>query len=136
MNRSRYRKTWIARRSTHNHHPLRVIKMRFTSLFLTRTRLGFKAAAVSALLLLLIAASAVTYLWLRRNASTCTGQFELAIIGGEILDGLGSPAIRADLGIRDKRIVCIGTIDRSQAARVIDAGGFTIAPGFIDVHTH
>jgi len=109
--------------------------MRFTSLFLTKTRLGFKAAAVSALLLM-IAASAVTYLWLRRNASTCTGQFELAIVGGEILDGLGSPAIRADLGIRDKRIVCIGTIDRSQAARVIDASGFTVAPGFIDVHTH
>src|SRR5438552_2880299 len=114
MNRSGYRKTWIAPRSSHNHRLSRVIKMRFTSLSLTKTRLGFTAAAVSAVVLL-IAASAVTYLWLRRNASTCTGQFELAIIGGEILDGLGSPAIRADLGIRDKRIACIGTIDRSQA---------------------
>src|SRR5882724_9313233 len=100
MNRSRYRRIWIAHsRSSHNLRPSRVTKMRFSSLFLSKIRLGFKAAAVGALLLL-IAASAVTYLWLRRNASSCAGQFELAIIGGEILDGLGSQAIRADLGIR------------------------------------
>jgi N-acyl-D-amino-acid deacylase len=40
------------------------------------------------------------------------------------------------MGIRDKRIACIGTFDLSKAQHIINASGLTIAPGFIDVHTH
>jgi N-acyl-D-amino-acid deacylase len=104
--------------------------------FLSRVRLDLKAVIVSGLFLFLVIASSATYLWLHASSSSCAGEFDLAIIGGEIIDGLGGPAFRADLGIRDKHIVCIGTINISQAAQVIDATGLSVAPGFIDVHTH
>ncbi len=62
--------------------------------------------------------------------------FDLVITGGRLVDGTGNPWFVADLAIRDGRIVEIGRIERSRAKRVIDAAGFIVAPGFIDVHTH
>ena len=44
-------------------------------------------------------------------------------------------AARADVGIRDGRIVAIGDVDE-QATRTIDADGLVVAPGFVDIHTH
>ncbi|MDX6443910.1 MAG: N-acyl-D-amino-acid deacylase [Blastocatellia bacterium] len=74
-------------------------------------------------------------LWFRRS-SGCSGNFDLAIIGGQIVDGLGGRSFKADIGIRDKRIACIGIVDPKHATEVIDATRLTITPGFIDVHTH
>lgn len=51
------------------------------------------------------------------------------------MDGSGAPGRVADVGIRDERIASIGQSDES-AARVIDAAGLVLAPGFIDLHTH
>jgi N-acyl-D-amino-acid deacylase len=66
----------------------------------------------------------------------CAGSFDLLIRNGQVLDGLGHDPLRADVGVRDGHIACIGSFEGAEAARVIDAAGGIVAPGFIDVHTH
>ena len=62
---------------------------------------------------------------------------DLLIVGGSLLDGTGSRAVRADVGIKDGRIVRIGRLRGETAATdTIDASGRIVAPGFVDVHTH
>ncbi|HXG94227.1 MAG TPA: D-aminoacylase [Blastocatellia bacterium] len=65
-------------------------------------------------------------------------KLDLLIKGGSVIDGSGSNAFRADVGIRGDRIVFIGDAAKSgmSATRTIDATGLIVAPGFIDPHTH
>ena len=60
-------------------------------------------------------------------------RYDLIVRGGEVLDGTGQPARRADVGVTGDRITAIGDLASAQAARVIDATGLVVAPGFIDV---
>ena len=62
--------------------------------------------------------------------------FDLLIQGGRVLDGTGNPWFPADIGIRDGRVVAVGTLGGAQATRVVDATGKYVAPGFIDLHSH
>jgi len=66
---------------------------------------------------------------------------DLVIENGSVLDGLGGDAIDADVVIVGDRIVFIGDAaftgeDRARIARTVDAAGRTVAPGFIDLHSH
>jgi N-acyl-D-aspartate/D-glutamate deacylase len=63
---------------------------------------------------------------------------DLVITGGTIVDGSGGPPERGDIGVTDGRIVFVdtGPQPRRQARETIDAAGLTVAPGFIDLHTH
>ncbi len=58
------------------------------------------------------------------------------IRNARVLDGSGSAAEVLDVAIRDGRICGIGTNLDGSADSVVDARGLSLAPGFIDVHTH
>ena len=62
--------------------------------------------------------------------------YDILIRGGTVVDGTMVPRQRADVGIRDGRIVEIGKIASRDAGRVLDADGLIVAPGFVDLHTH
>jgi len=60
---------------------------------------------------------------------------DLVIRGATIVDGLGHDPRRAEIAVKDGRVVEIGEI-RADATEVVDAGGLTLTPGIIDLHTH
>jgi N-acyl-D-aspartate/D-glutamate deacylase len=61
--------------------------------------------------------------------------YDLKIVGADIVDGTGRERFRGDIGIRDGRIAALGAAPGS-ARETIDAGGLVAAPGFVDIHTH
>lgn len=60
----------------------------------------------------------------------------LAIRGGMVLDGTGAAARRADVLVAGGRIAEVGERVDTGSARVIDASGAFVTPGFIEGHTH
>ena len=61
--------------------------------------------------------------------------YDLLIKNGAVIDGTGAPRFAADVAVKDGTIAGIGKIG-DAAAKVIDAAGCIVAPGFIDPHTH
>jgi len=61
--------------------------------------------------------------------------YDLLIKNGVVIDGSGGARYRADVGVSAGRIAKIGRINE-KAARVIDAEGHVVTPGFVDGHTH
>jgi N-acyl-D-amino-acid deacylase len=63
---------------------------------------------------------------------------DVVIRGGTVIDGTGTPPVKADIGITSDRITTVGDIpaSASESSKVIDATGLHISPGFIDVHSH
>jgi dihydroorotase/N-acyl-D-amino-acid deacylase len=59
--------------------------------------------------------------------------YDIVIRNGRIIDGTGSPWTSGDIGVRAGRIAAIGRLEGVKSARVIDAGGMIVAPGFIDM---
>ena len=69
-------------------------------------------------------------------ASAQGTRYDVVIRGGQIIDGTGSPRFAGDVAIAGGRIVAVGRVPEAPVARVIDARGLIVAPGFIDLHTH
>lgn len=63
---------------------------------------------------------------------------DLLLRGGSLIDGTGSAAFRADIGIAGDRIVFVGDAanEKIEADRTVDVAGQIVSPGFIDPHTH
>ncbi|HEX5215743.1 MAG TPA: D-aminoacylase [Vicinamibacterales bacterium] len=62
--------------------------------------------------------------------------FDLLIVNATIVDGTGAPARPGTIAIKDGRIVRVAPSVAGAARERLDAIGLTVAPGFIDVHTH
>jgi N-acyl-D-amino-acid deacylase len=79
----------------------------------------------------LIAAGLLLFAGARAQAAGAA--FDVVIRGGTVYDGSGAEGRRADVGIRGDRIEAVGDLSRAQAARVVDAAGLAVAPGFINM---
>jgi imidazolonepropionase-like amidohydrolase len=71
-------------------------------------------------------------------AISVAGAQDLVITNARILDGKGGVVERGSVVVRDGRIasVAAGAAANVPGARVIDAQGRTVMPGFIDAHRH
>src|SRR5688572_14243495 len=58
------------------------------------------------------------------------------IQGASVVDGSGAPARIADVRYTDRRIVAVGTLEPQSSEHVVNGRGLTLAPGFIDTHSH
>ena len=70
------------------------------------------------------------------STEPATDPYDLVLIGGEVVDGTGSPARRADVGIRGDTIAAVGDLSEAIADETIDVSGLVVSPGFIDMHSH
>ncbi|MCH8111168.1 MAG: D-aminoacylase [Proteobacteria bacterium] len=64
--------------------------------------------------------------------------FDVILTGGTVVDGLGTPKFRGDVGIKGERIIAISTeaLNADDAVVSVDVSGLVISPGFIDNHAH
>jgi N-acyl-D-amino-acid deacylase len=73
----------------------------------------------------------------QEEAPTCANEAPGFLISNvNVIDGSGSPAVAASVRISDGIISAVGTLDACEGEDVVDGGGQTLAPGFIDTHTH
>ena len=61
--------------------------------------------------------------------------YDLIIKNGRVIDGVFTPEYIADVAIKDGKIVKIAD-NLSGAAKIIDASGLVVTPGFFDSHSH
>ncbi len=84
---------------------------------------------------LLLAAVAVAASWPAPIHSQGPA-FDLVIRSGRVVDGTGGPWFVADVGIKGDTITAVQPRLNAAGARVIEAQGLVVSPGFVDVHTH
>ena len=60
---------------------------------------------------------------------------DLVIRNGTVVDGTGSAPIAGDVAIDGDSIAAVGEV-KDAGKEEIDAKGFVVTPGFIDLHTH
>ena len=67
-----------------------------------------------------------------RSTAANAPAYDVVLRNGRVLDGAGNPWIAADIAVRGGRIARIGRVE-GEGRREIDASGFYVSPGFIDM---
>lgn len=67
------------------------------------------------------------------SACSAAPDYDVLIRGGRVYDGSGTPGVAANVAVRGDAIAAIGVADDVRAARIIDATGLVVAPGFINM---
>ncbi len=62
--------------------------------------------------------------------------YDLVVRGGHVLDGTGAASRIVDVAVANGRIAAVGASIRETGTEEINARGMTVAPGFIDIHSH
>src|SRR6476660_2719567 len=70
-----------------------------------------------------------------RHGHETSHMYDLLIRNGLILDGTGGAPFVGDVGLVGERIEAMGALP-GPALRTLDANGYAVAPGFIDMHSH
>ena len=55
---------------------------------------------------------------------------------GTIVDGSGNKPYVGDVLVENEKIIKVGSNLTDEADRIVDCTGLTVAPGFIDAHSH
>jgi N-acyl-D-amino-acid deacylase len=67
------------------------------------------------------------------SAAAPAADYDVLIKGGTIYDGSGSAPFVGDVGIKNDKIAYVGTHAPGTAAKVVDATGEAVSPGFINM---
>jgi N-acyl-D-amino-acid deacylase len=70
---------------------------------------------------------------LSTSPNPTSGEYDLIIRNGHVIDGAGNPWYSADIAVSGDRIAAIGDLSQAHAKREIDATGRIVSPGFIDM---
>ncbi len=62
--------------------------------------------------------------------------FDIIIQNGFLVSGAGNPWFKANVAIKDGKILRLGRIGSEGADKTINAEGLIVCPGFIDIHSH
>ena len=84
----------------------------------------------------LAASRCYSLLSLQHAIRNFSGQYDVILRNGIIVDGSGGPSFTADLGIQDDEISAIGDLSEAHGAVVYDCSGLHVCPGFVDLHSH
>ena len=60
---------------------------------------------------------------------------DLLFKGGWVVDGLGTPMYRADVGVAEGKIRAVGILEGAEAVRTLDCAGLCVSPGWVDIQS-
>jgi N-acyl-D-aspartate/D-glutamate deacylase len=67
---------------------------------------------------------------------TSSPDYDVLIRNARVLDGSLRAPVKADIGIKGDAIATVAPSISGKAAKIIEARGLYVTPGFIDLHTH
>lgn len=100
------------------------------------TRLILRRGNVN-IILILVRARARRYAYRAGARAPQKGKImKILFKGGYVIDGSGAPGFKGDVLVDGERIAAVGANLDVQADKTVDCTGLTVAPGFIDAHSH